>query len=413
MIHRFSIKNFYSIGEEVAVGLRSNSENARDSELYLDSGINNEERFVSKICLVGGANASGKTNVLRALAYIKYLMVDSIMFGGGDDMNFCQFALYKSKEPTILSVDFSTDSTLYSYTVELSDCRIIHEMLSYRRLVNKRITRKKILSRYYSDGEYICKISDGLTTISKLTTLSDLLNDNPCAGVVAILNNFDQEDGALKKIYNYWRNVASNIQMYGSFETNHSMTNLSINSLKHILKDQRLLSAVASVLRKLDLGFENFSVVNEIDGSTGRLRRSYGMNHRYGDSTISLSMNHESSGTQRLIILLETILEALSHKDGVAIVDELDAYLHPDAFDEIINMVISSSINKNNAQLIFSTQNYSVMSRLLKDQIVLTDKNDAGQTEVWRLDDIAGVNSRDDFYRKYLTGAYGGVPEIG
>lgn len=71
------------------------------------------------------------------------------------------------------------------------------------------------------------------------------------------------------------------------------------------------------------------------------------------------------------------------------------------------------TLNKKGAQLILSSQNYSILSVLDKQQITLVEKNKKGQTEVWRLDDIEGIRADDNFYTKYLAGAYGAIPRIG
>ena len=73
-------------------------------------------------------------------------------------------------------------------------------------------------------------------------------------------------------------------------------------------------------------------------------------------------------------------------------------------------MFMSHSTNKHNTQLIISSHNYTTLNSLDKQQIFLSEKNTRGYTEVWRLDEIEGVDSRDNFYTKYLAGAYGAVP---
>ena len=75
-------------------------------------------------------------------------------------------------------------------------------------------------------------------------------------------------------------------------------------------------------------------------------------------------------------------------------------------------MFASPVKNPNNAQLIFSTQNYSVMSKLDKQQITLVEKLKNGFSNTFRLDDINGIRTDENYYLKYLSGEYGGVPNL-
>jgi predicted ATPase len=80
---------------------------------------------------------------------------------------------------------------------------------------------------------------------------------------------------------------------------------------------------------------------------------------------------------------------------------------------ELVGMFTDGTINSKNAQLLFSTHSHQILSQLDKYQIVLTEKNSDGQTETWRLDEMKGVRADDNYYTKYIAGAYGAVPNIG
>ena len=97
----------------------------------------------------------------------------------------------------------------------------------------------------------------------------------------------------------------------------------------------------------------------------------------------------------------------------MAIIDEFDANLHPDMVQELVSMFTDEGTNPKHAQLLFSTHSHNILSQLDKYQIILTEKDNEGQTVVWRLDDVEGVRADENYYTKYLAGAYGGVPDIG
>lgn len=410
MIHSFSAENFYSIGNKIEVDLTSREKEPNARELYLDAPFNEK---ISKITFVGGANASGKTNVLRVLAYLRFIIVDSMTSRsiGSTEMSKCMLF---SNSATKLSSVFSIDDNVYYYDLELTMQKILSESLKKKSIVTKRATCSQVFSRAWdqSQNKYIVKVSNELRNIKALTSLSDLVNANQQAGFISIFANFDSKDGVLRKVFDSWSCVASNIQVFGNRETNHSMIDLSANSLREIYENKEICEKVTDVLRKCDIGFK--SIAKKDKAGPNKDQIIYGIEHVYNGHLVGFTMNYESSGTQRLVILLETIMAALSSENGVAVIDELDAFLHPDIFDEIISLFTSTSTNPNNTQLIFSAQNYSILSKLDKQQIILTEKSrSTGQTDVWRLDDINGINSRDNFYLKYLTGAYGGVPNIG
>jgi CheY-like chemotaxis protein len=93
-------------------------------------------------------------------------------------------------------------------------------------------------------------------------------------------------------------------------------------------------------------------------------------------------------------------------------IDELEADLHPDMLEPLIKLFINPETNPHNAQIIFSTHSHEVMDLLDKEQIVLVEKDEACNSEAWRLDEVSGVRRSDNLYAKYRSGAYGAVPNI-
>ena len=124
-----------------------------------------------------------------------------------------------------------------------------------------------------------------------------------------------------------------------------------------------------------------------------------------------MNLIYESSGTKQLFILLKTILKALA-SGGVAILDEFDVNLHPEMVLALFDLFIQPETNPNRAQLLFSTHNHMVLSKLDKYQIVLVEKGEDGKSESWRLDEVSGVRADENYYSKYIAGAYGAVPKI-
>ena len=125
----------------------------------------------------------------------------------------------------------------------------------------------------------------------------------------------------------------------------------------------------------------------------------------------------ELEGKARILDVLSSvsapryvIILAISNGD-IIFCDEIENGIHPFIIEKLISLFADKTINKNNAQIIFSTHQPYLLSELTKTQIFFTEKEDL-QTEIYRLDDVEGVRNDDNFYTKYLNGVYGGVPEV-
>jgi len=174
-------------------------------------------------------------------------------------------------------------------------------------------------------------------------------------------------------------------------------------------ENEILKKEAEKLLARFDLGLEAFDIKKEKkeDGFTFNIQ----VIHLFGQQKCALPLKYESAGTKQLFVLLKTILQVLAN-GGVAVIDEFDVNLHPDMVMALYELFISSETNRNKAQMIFSSHSHHILSGLDKYQIVLTEKNSKGESEVWRLDEMEGVRADDNYYTKYIAGAYGAIPRI-
>jgi AAA15 family ATPase/GTPase len=208
----------------------------------------------------------------------------------------------------------------------------------------------------------------------------------------------------------YWRDcVVTNVDEKG-YRRHHPLLHdhLANHAIEFFYENPALKEQVELLLSKYDLGFGAFvKHKNELQERT-----FFGIEHKFDSGKFELPLEYESSGTKQAIIILRYILTALS-EGGIAVIDEIDANLHPELVEEMISMFSSKELNPRSAQIIFSSHTPTILATLDKYQITFVEKNDSGQSEVWRLDSIRGVRPDENYYAKYIAGAYGAIPEIG
>ncbi len=393
MIHYLKVKNFYSIRDEQAVSFISDR-----SEPYNNSYLESAQEKISKVNMFVGSNASGKTNFLKSFAFIKWLICKSFDIEPDALLPFKNF--FENNENTIFEVAFAIKETLYTYKVELTRKKIISEELLSKSLVNERRTTKIIFSRNldYNKGKYIYKDSNLSFTSYKPEVL-----DRTNVSLLAIGRQFN--DSKSIEIFNYWNNLNTNIQETG-YGGNNPLEIMESLASFHIFPDEKV--NVEKMLRRFDLGFDSIKFKTEEQDNSVTIQDVV-ENHNFGDKIYSNDINYSSNGTKRLLLVMRYILASIKSKSPL-IMDELEAFLHPDILREIIDMFIDSEVE---SQLIFSSHSLAIMKKLDKNQIFFAEKNIInGSTEVFKLNDIEGVRTDDNFYNKYIAGAYGAKPRI-
>ncbi len=392
MIISLKVGNFYSIKNEQVLNLAV-SKQAPDNFGYSNAVIDR----VSKLGMLVGANASGKTNILKAFAFLQSLILKQ--------ENISLQNLYKkffdSEEVTNFEVVFEKDKIRYEYTLSLSKDKILNETLKQTKDATIKTGTATIFAREFSGelNKYLIKSNlKGFPTEIDIVQRSDI----SIFSIGVILNI-----PLLVELTNYWRNVATNVPSTGwHFDSNGIIDLIALDN------DKVLKGNVEEILRKYDLGLEEvFIEKTEISPNQFSLKSSK-EKHTFKGKTYESDMADASRGTQKLIGHLRLIVSALQ-KGSTVIIDELDAYLHPKIVTELVSLFLDEEKNTNNAQLLFSSHSHSVMNMLDKYQIFIAEKNTEGSTELSRLDDFGSdVRNGENFYNRYISGYYGGVPKL-
>ena len=97
---------------------------------------------------------------------------------------------------------------------------------------------------------------------------------------------------------------------------------------------------------------------------------------------------------------------------GLAVIDELEADLHPHMLAPILDLFFNPRTNPKNAQIIFTCHAPEILNTLHKSQVLLVEKDDHHVSDAWRLDEVKGVRADDNLYAKYMAGAYDAVPQV-
>ena len=188
-----------------------------------------------------------------------------------------------------------------------------------------------------------------------------------------------------------------------------------IRSAAHFAVDEAQRKSLIRLLGSWDLGLSDIQIRPFESVNSGIEARKIWFPvgiHRTSDSkSFELLFNQESSGTQGAFILLSRLLPALA-SGGLAVIDEFENDLHPHMLEPILDLFANPATNPHGAQLLFTCHAIEVLNILHKSQVMLVEKDVNNESSAWRLDSVEGVRSDDNFYAKYMAGAYGAVPQL-
>lgn len=398
MIHSISCKNFYSFGELASLSFVVN-EHAPNNHGYF---IAPSGTRLSKVAVVIGSNASGKTNLLKVFAFMRWFIFQSFEINPEDEIPVRKFMFngYKDK-PVEFSAVFEIDADIYTYSFSLDGSKVLREELKLTGKINEKKSKKLMFSRVWDNKEK--KYSLKGTGFGLPKGIQKLIRSN--ASIISVATRLNHEKS--QKMSLMWKQIVINIKEDGY---DHSQIKFGVPAACVFFSENKILKKKAEkLLASFDLGLSGFEITeNNVDNHS-----SYKVvvSHSFDGQTENLPISYESSGTKLLFILMMYVLQALAN-GSIAVLDELDTHLHPEMVISLLELFLEPETNTKNAQLLFSTHSHSILNRLDKYQIFLVEKNNKGISESWRLDEMDGIRSDENYFSKYISGAYGAYPRI-
>lgn len=397
MLCQFTVKNFKSIREEVTFDMQAAAiMEHKDRIIQTESG----EKFLPVSALYG-PNGGGKSNVLEAMYILNTKVLRPLC--AICDKSDCKYKESKvlvepfvlseetKKEPTEFKIFFRTKLAEYRYILHIKREFVVYESLDRIKLETGR------RSALFVRNENKVDLKGALSKIK----ISEEISDNlPLLSYLGITYNKNVIVSDVIK----WFEYSIDFLNYG---------NPRLELRTAVAKTEGVKKCVIDMIREMDLDIEDFRIEekenNRVEVYTKHLVNGY---------STELNLSEESSGTKKLFGLLPYIARSLIY--GITLViDELDAKVHPVLLRYIIMLFNNMEINKNHAQLIFTSHDLSVMNNEVfrRDEIWFVAKGNEQNSKLYSLVEFKNKNGgtvRMDarYDKQYLEGKYGADPYL-
>lgn len=390
MIKYFTVENFYSIGNE--------------SVLEFDLHIKKDATFLAHPTIgFAGSNASGKSNVLKALSFVLWFASESFLeikpkvsedlFEENDKSIIpVETFIANQGQPCKFHIIFSIENIDYEYLLTVNTEKVFEEeFYYYPKKRQKLIYHRKELSVKFGDS------------ISKFDT-KDLRGN---CSIISLAGQFEsQEFALLLRVYN------------GSIVTN-SFSGQPYREFK--FKDLMMLSlckgknkqVTQEFLEMADVGIKDFYIEENITKNPLKHSVKAFFKHQINGISYTFTATQQSEGTRQALTLFFYILNTLNN-GTLLILDEIEAKLHQNLVAYIIGLFQNPEVNKKSAQLIFAFHNTSLMEILKPEQLWFVEKNEDGHSEFYCAANVQGIK---DLHKKsletlYRIGRFGATPKL-
>ena len=406
MLLRFQVANHRSILEPVELSMIAVDEDrpaAREFE-----GLS--ERVLT-VAGIYGPNASGKSNVLDALAWLSMAVANSLRLWDDRIPRDAHRFGDGPTSPSEFELDIVVDGIRHGYRLEVHDSAVRYESLdSYPE------RRRRNLFTRHGDQIDFRRGFDGARRVQELLMPATLA----LSAAMRVNGSITQRVGrTIARVgvlgqgqRGFYRPdlLDSTAELFlGQGDTNQPSL-FSPSEERPLGIDSNL---ALELLRFADPGIHNYKVVERERRHRRWLTDRLRLVHQVGDEPVAFELEEESAGTQTWFHLIGPALRALQN-GRILLLDEIDASLHPRLSTRLIEIFQDPLTNPHGAQLVFTSHDTSLLNSLNRDEVWLTEKARNGATHLVALAEFAGERVRKslNLERAYLQGRFGSIPDV-
>lgn len=424
MLIEFNIENFLSFKDLTTLSMVA----AKSFKEHQDSHVIEAGNNLSllKSAIIYGNNASGKSNLLEAMGFMKQFVLNSFRDALSEN-NESKFPLEKfalnrqtEQESSFFEITFIHQETKYRYGFEIDYDKIVAEWLFHTTskevyLFKRDFQKIEINKSAFKEG--LGKeedVKENVLFISLLATLGKETSSN----VVNWFKKFNFVNGihdrghkrytidklkSDKQFFNWVLHFVKYLDIANLSTTEEVVSEIDLETLKEKGKDEEIINLLTGI--------------QKIQAKQPKRDRLITYHRKYDErnvliDTISFDFDkQESEGTKKLLYLLGPWYDTLQNSK-VLIIDELDSRLHSHLTLRLIDFF--HHFNKSNAQLICAVHDISLLNKdvFRRDQIWFVEKNQFGASELVSLGDFKTdkVRNKSAFGKNYLDGKYGAIP---
>lgn len=405
----FAVGNYRSFKDKVSLSMVKSP--VKEQQVYNIFTAEYGKRNIDllKSAVIYGANASGKSNLIKAIGFMKDFIHNSFIGQDYDriiDTEAFKLNTESENNPSYFEIIFIQDNIKYRYGFEVDNKKVYSEWLFHTKKIKEArlFMREKdqiVTGREFSEGGiFKNKVREDSLFLSMLLKLGGKsLNQ---------LRKWFSKFHVIRSLDDYLEIIARDLK----------------NKHKDISRDK-----VLRLLQVADLSIDDYRVeqaaITGTEPSNKKIHdivNSYQVRTRHkkynnvGEyvSDVEFDMDYsESSGTKKIFLFSEPLIKALDNGE-IFIIDELDTHLHPLITENIVKLFNSFTNNKN-GQLLFATHDIHLLSPEVfrRDQIWFTEKDHYGATDLISLVEYKGVRSSHSYRKHYIFGRYGAIPFTG
>ncbi|GAB4407827.1 MAG: ATP-binding protein [Bacteroidia bacterium] len=405
MVLEIRISNFFSIREEVRLDFRAAPMRSAQARALEDNVFQHKHLQVLKTVVIYGANASGKSNIIKAIRFCHAMVLESHLHNENTLFNFLPFKFDGlANQPSNYFIRFVIDGIEYEYAFSLTRQEIVSESLHY--YPNGRI--KEIFSRNERRG----KAKRDIYTFGKDIRRPFDVAESTSVKTLYISRASQMDRDIAKTVYRFFYETF--ILQYLAFGVS-AIEDLSKENKAQFIEALKIADSdiVDVKIKKLQQPGKNINAnltsmtLTAEDVVHERLQiTTY---HRRDPARAFDFLTEESQGTIKLFFMMLTILDIVK-QNKILLVDEIEESLHPNIIAYIFNLFRAS----DQAQLLCTTHNtrFLDLKRLRKDQIYFVNKKDSGASDLYSLYDYSDFRETMDLEKAYLQGRFDAVPYV-